>query len=234
MTASDKPYRGADGRYHFLYCTEHVDTRDYYLGKHSTENLDDGYQGSGDWIKLWRALARDRLRTTPFEFVDSEEDAFAAEKELITLEVLTDPRCRNFNEGGDGRTSEGMHLTLARPEIKARHIADVNARWAKQEERDQAAAKTAAAFAKPEIRAKYVKASRLRWEKPEEREKDAVAARARFAKPGEKEKQSDRIRPMRRNIPKRWHATVSKRQINGLILCYGQSLSRHRRQARQR
>jgi hypothetical protein len=72
MNDDDRPRRGADGRYHFLYCTEDVDTGDYYLGKHSTKNLDDGYQGSGDWIKLWRVLARDRLKTTPFQFFDSE------------------------------------------------------------------------------------------------------------------------------------------------------------------
>src|SRR4029077_6665653 len=43
---STKSYRGKDGRYHFLYRTEHLDTGNYYIGKHSTHDLDDGYQGS--------------------------------------------------------------------------------------------------------------------------------------------------------------------------------------------
>jgi hypothetical protein len=82
-----------------------------------------------------------------------------------------------------------MRRTLARLEIKERHIAGVRARWDKQEERDRAAAATSAAFGKPEIRAKYVASSNLRWSKPE-----STGQRARFAKPREKEKQSVRIR----------------------------------------
>jgi hypothetical protein len=192
--ASASPYRGQDGRYHFLYRTEHVETEKYYIGKHSTENLDDGYQGSGKWIKSSRVLAPDKLRTTPFQFFESEEAAYIGEDEFLTPEILNDPLCENINEGGEGRTSEDMRRTLARPEIKERHKAGVRARWEKQEERDRASAAALATFSKPDIRAKYVDGSARRWSNPEEREKGAAGQRARFAKPGEKEKQSARTR----------------------------------------
>lgn len=124
VNSSKIPYRGADGRYHFLYCTMLEETGEFYIGKHSTANLDDGYQGSGDWIKLWRELAPDRLKTTPFRFFDSEDDAYLGEWEFLMLERrLNDPLCQNINEGGIGRSSEEMRRTLARPEIKERHIA---------------------------------------------------------------------------------------------------------------
>jgi hypothetical protein len=194
VTGSDNPYRGADGRYHFLYWTEHAETGNYYIGKHSKENLDDGYQGSGDWVKIWRMLAPNRLKTSPFLFFDSEEAAYIGERDFLTPEILDDPLCRNLNEGGDGRTSEGMRQTLARPEIKERHIAGVHARWERQEERNRASEAALVAFSDPDILAKYVAGSARCWSRPEEREKAGAGQRIRFAKPGEKEKQSARTR----------------------------------------
>jgi len=37
MNNDDRTRRGADGPFHFLYCTDHVDTGDHYLGRHSME-----------------------------------------------------------------------------------------------------------------------------------------------------------------------------------------------------
>jgi hypothetical protein len=192
MTASASLYRGADGRYHFLYRTEHVETSAYYIGKHSTENLDDGYQGSGKWIKFWRAP--DRLRTTPFQFFESEEAAYIGEKEFLTREILNDPLCQNINEGGEGRTSEDMRRTLARPEIKERHRASVRARWDRPEERDMASAAALNAFSVPDIRAKYLGGSARRWSNPEERKKASRGQRTRFSDIAERERQSARLK----------------------------------------
>lgn len=36
--------------YHFIYKTSHINGR-YYIGRHSTNNINDGYLGSGRWIK---------------------------------------------------------------------------------------------------------------------------------------------------------------------------------------
>ena len=193
MSGSENPYRGEDGRYHFLHCAVHEETLEFYIGKHSTANLDDGYQGSGDWTKFWRALAPDRLKTTPFLFFDSEEAALGGEQRYLEeLRKLNDLLCRNISEGGDGRTSEDMRRTLARPEIKERHIAGVNARWAKQEEIDRASIAALNAFSDPDILAKYVVGSARRWSKPEEREKAAAGQRARFVTPSEREKARQR------------------------------------------
>jgi hypothetical protein len=194
LSMSTKPYRGKDGRYHFLYCTEHLDTGNYYIGKHSTHDLDDGYQGSGDWIKAWREREPDRLRTTPFLFFDSEEAAYLGEKDYLTEEKLTDLRCQNVNPGGEGRTSEGMRRTLARLEIKLRHKAGIRARWAKSEEREKAAAATRKAFSNPDVRAKYVEGSARRWAKPEEREKTSTGQAQRFSDPEERASASARTK----------------------------------------
>ena len=41
-----KPYK-----YHYLYKTTNMLNNKYYIGMHSTNNLEDGYIGSGDRIR---------------------------------------------------------------------------------------------------------------------------------------------------------------------------------------
>ena len=36
---------------HFIYKTTHTESGKYYIGRHSTENEQDGYLGSGKWIR---------------------------------------------------------------------------------------------------------------------------------------------------------------------------------------
>lgn len=55
---------------HYTYKISHPSGK-YYLGKHSTENLEDGYMGSGIWprsIKDKSILSKEIL-----EFCDSRE-----------------------------------------------------------------------------------------------------------------------------------------------------------------
>ena len=37
-------------RYHFIYKTTNVITNKFYIGMHSTDDLDDGYLGSGNYL----------------------------------------------------------------------------------------------------------------------------------------------------------------------------------------
>ena len=38
--------------WYVIYKTTHVETDQFYVGRHQTTNLDDGYQGSGNWDAL--------------------------------------------------------------------------------------------------------------------------------------------------------------------------------------
>lgn len=97
--------------YHYTYkiiCTEGHLKGHYYLGKHSTNNLDDGYKGSGKIIKDYYKKHPNGYIKQIIQFFDSKEDAFKAEKELIGDLHKTDKLCLNTKAGGKGGWPSGL------------------------------------------------------------------------------------------------------------------------------
>jgi hypothetical protein len=71
----------------------------YYIGKHQTTNLDDGYMGSGKHLK--RAIAKygtDNFTKELLHIYDNEADMNATEKKLVVISEET----YNLCEGGKG------------------------------------------------------------------------------------------------------------------------------------
>lgn len=74
----------------------------YYLGKHVTSNLDDGYKGSG--TKLWeyyKQYPEDYIFTI-LEFYSNKAELNKAEQKLIGDLYKTDEYCLNMIAGGSG------------------------------------------------------------------------------------------------------------------------------------
>ena len=83
---------------HYIYKTTFIDTGEYYIGKHSTNKINDNYVGSG------KALTKEKL-SEPFvheilEYFDTEEEAYIAEDKAIGDLYLTDKKCLNRCGGG--------------------------------------------------------------------------------------------------------------------------------------
>ena len=102
----EKKYvRASNRKHHIVYKTICTVTGRYYYGLHSTDNLNDGYLGSGK--RLCRSVnkyGRDaHVRQILFEFA-SREEASNCEKQIITKEMLEDPNCLNCGPGGLGAT----------------------------------------------------------------------------------------------------------------------------------
>jgi hypothetical protein len=92
-----------DKKYHFSYKTTNITNGKYYLGMHSTNNLDDGYLGSGKRLRYSiRKYGVDDFKLVILKHFDNFDDMRDAEIELITKDDIKNPNCMNLKEGGDG------------------------------------------------------------------------------------------------------------------------------------
>lgn len=94
--------------YHYVYAVTNLLDRKVYVGKHSTDDLDDDYMGSGKL--LFRAIAKydlENFRKDILGFFDSEIDALDVERRLVTEEFVSRNDTYNLIPGGKG----GWHHT---------------------------------------------------------------------------------------------------------------------------
>jgi hypothetical protein len=100
-----KPYK-----YHYIYKTTCSVTGRYYIGMHSTFNLEDGYIGSGK--RLWRSInkhGRNQHNTVILEFLENRQALKNRESQLITEDLLKDSMCMNLKVGGEGGFANKEH-----------------------------------------------------------------------------------------------------------------------------
>lgn len=91
-------------KYNFVYLTTNLINGRKYVGKHSTNNLEDGYLGSGKLLKqAIKKNGRENFKREILEFCDSEILAWEKEKEYcVKLNVICDDTFYNFTDGGEG------------------------------------------------------------------------------------------------------------------------------------
>lgn len=85
--------------YHYVYRIDFILTEEYYIGKHSTDNLQDGYLGSGSRLQE----RYDNGQPYVFSIISthsSEDEAYEAEKKLIGNLWDVDDKCLNKIPGG--------------------------------------------------------------------------------------------------------------------------------------
>lgn len=71
----------------------------FYIGQHTTKNLDDGYKGSGTLLKkYYKKYPNDYIKTI-IKYCNSQEELDKVEKEIIA-QVLGHPDCLNIAKGG--------------------------------------------------------------------------------------------------------------------------------------
>ena len=88
---------------HYLYKTTCLITGRFYIGIHSTNNLEDGYMGSGKRLRYSiRKYGKENHDKKILEFFDSRESLAKKENELVNENLLKDKLCMNIVYGGNG------------------------------------------------------------------------------------------------------------------------------------
>lgn len=96
-------------KYHYIYKITRDDGR-YYIGMHSTDNLEDGYFGSGK--RITRSIKKhgvNKHKKQILEFLPTRIALREREKQIITEEMRNDIQCMNIAPGGGGGFIDEHH-----------------------------------------------------------------------------------------------------------------------------
>ena len=120
--------------YHFLYKTTNLINGKYYYGMHSTKKLDDGYLGSGKYLR--RSINKygiENFKIEILDFFENREDLCVAEKKLITETILFDINCMNLKPGGFGGFSkEEQRINAEKSNTKQKILRENDIEWVKR------------------------------------------------------------------------------------------------------
>ncbi len=118
-------------KYHYIYKTTNLKNGKYYVGMHSTDNLEDGYLGSGK--RLRRSLNKYGKENFKFEILEFLPDRLSLkerEKELVNEELIKDSLSMNLTIGGEGGFSlEQQKENAKKSNNKQRILRETNPDW---------------------------------------------------------------------------------------------------------
>jgi len=94
--------RADQRKFHYIYKITRFDGK-YYIGMHSTDDLEDGYFGSGHL--LWKSIkkhGKEKHSKEILEFLSDRKTLKLRERALVNEEIVNDPLCMNLQLGGGG------------------------------------------------------------------------------------------------------------------------------------
>lgn len=89
-------------KYHYFYKITNNINNHFYYGVHNTNNLNDGYMGSGKRLQYaYKKYGIKNFTKEILKFFDTTEEAFIYESEIVTEDLVKNNDCYNSKLGGD-------------------------------------------------------------------------------------------------------------------------------------
>ena len=112
-------------QYHYFYKITNNINGHFYYGVHNTNNLDDGYMGSGKRLHYaYNKYGIENFTKEILKFFESTKEAFEYESKIVNEELINNPNCYNIKLGGYSFTDGLVVVKNKNGEIFAVSISD--------------------------------------------------------------------------------------------------------------
>jgi len=96
-------------KYHYFYKITNNLNGHFYYGVHNTNNLNDGYMGSGTRLHYaYKKYGIENFTKEILKFFDTSKEAFEYEAEIVNENLIKDDNCYNIQTGGTGWGATGL------------------------------------------------------------------------------------------------------------------------------
>lgn len=101
-------------RFYYFYKITNTINGKFYYGVHETDNLNDGYMGSGIAIrKAYKKYGIENFQKEILNFFNNSEEMYAYEEKIVTNELVNNQQCYNMIIGGRNKNTSRQLEILA-------------------------------------------------------------------------------------------------------------------------
>lgn len=96
-------------KYNYFYKITNNINNHYYYGIHSTDNINDGYMGSGYRLQYaYKKYGIENFSKDILEYFDTREECAQHEADVVTESLVLDDNCYNIVQGGEGWNTQNL------------------------------------------------------------------------------------------------------------------------------